>query len=173
MAEDLDGNVWLAGDGLCRWNLRKQKIDTLIPYPKVSRLLLNYMYILDRDSSNNLWLSSYDNQIIQYNCTSQTMNLRQRENNNMDGNTVTSSTVIHDHIWMGTDNGITAFNINNYSVKQFTYADGLPSVAITTLGRGSFYDKETNRFYIGAKHRLISFTPEVALSRKAGAHVVY
>ncbi len=166
MAEDLEGNVWLAGDGLCRWNQRKQKIDTLIPYPRVSRLLLNYMYILDRDSNNNLWLSSYDNQIIQFNCTTHTMHLRQRENNNMDGNSVTSSPVIHDYIWMGTDNGITAFNVNNYSVKQFTYADGLPSVAITTLGRGSFYDKETNRIYIGAKHRLISFTPEVALSRK-------
>ena len=100
-------------------------IDTLIPYPRVSRLLLNYMYILDRDSNNNLWLSSYDNQIIQFNCASRLMNLRQQENNNMDGNTVTSSPIINDNIWMGTDNGISAFNIKHYSVKQFTYADGL------------------------------------------------
>src|SRR5262249_6979694 len=75
MAEDLQGNIWLAGDGICRWNLQKQKVDTLIPYPKVSRLLLNYMNILDRDDSNNLWLSSYDNQLIQFNCSSQTMHL--------------------------------------------------------------------------------------------------
>jgi putative methionine-R-sulfoxide reductase with GAF domain len=166
LAEDEQGNIWLAGDGLCRWNLQKQKVDTLIPYPKVSRLLLNYMYILDRDGGNNLWLSSYDNQIVQYNCTSQAMNLRQLENNNMDGNTVTSSPIIRNYIWMGTDNGISAFNISNYSVKQFTYADGLPSVAITTIGRGSFYDRSSNRFYLGAKHRLISFTPDVNLSRK-------
>ena len=68
---------------------------------------------------------------------------------------------------MGTDNGISAFNIRNYSVKQFTYADGLPSVNITTTGRGSFYDREANRFYIGAKHRLISFSPDISLSHKA------
>ena len=67
---------------------------------------------------------------------------------------------------MGTDNGISAFNVNHYSVKQFTYADGLPSVAITTNRRGSFYDKESNRFYVGAKHRLISFIPDISLSRK-------
>ena len=166
MAEDIQGNLWLAGDGLCRWNLRKQMVDTLIPFPRVSRLLLNYMYILDRDSANNLWLSSYDNQIVQFNCSSGTITLRQQENNNMDGNTVTSSHIIQDCIWMGTDNGISAFNVSNYSVKQFTYADGLPSVAITTIGRGSFYDREANRFYLGAKHRLISFTPDVNLSRK-------
>jgi sensor histidine kinase YesM len=67
---------------------------------------------------------------------------------------------------MGTDNGISAFNTGNYSVKQFTYADGLPSVAITTYGRNSFYDRSSNRIYIGAKHRLISFIPDVNLSHK-------
>lgn len=166
MAEDLQGNIWLAGDGLSRWNIKKQMVDTLIPFPRVSRLLLNYMYILDRDQANNLWLSSYDNQIIQFNCSSGTMTLRQQENNNMDGNTVTSSPIIDNYIWLGTDNGISAFNTGNYSVKQFTYADGLPSVAITTYGRNSFYDRASNRIYIGAKHRLISFIPDANLSHK-------
>ncbi|MEP6950008.1 MAG: histidine kinase [Ginsengibacter sp.] len=166
MAEDVQGNIWLAGDGLCRWNVKKKLVDTLIPYPRVSKLLLNYMLILDRDSGNNLWLSSYENEIIQYNCTTNTMYLRLKENNSVDGNTVTSSRIINNNIWMGTDNGISAFNINDYSVKQFTYADGLPSVAITSIGKESFYDKESNRFYIGARHRLISFVPDVSLSHK-------
>lgn len=166
ISEDLQGNIWLAGDGLCRWNIRKQLVDTLIPYPSVSRLIRNYMFILDRDSRNNLWLSSFDNEIIQYNCTTHKMYLRQEENNLIDGNTVTSSPIINDYIWMGTDNGISAFNISNYSVKQFTYADGLPSVAITSLKKESTYDREANRFYIAARHRLISFVPDVKLSHK-------
>ena len=166
MAEDLQGNIWLSGDGLCRWNVKKQMVDTLIPYPKVSRLLLNYMYILDRDSLNNLWLSSFDNQIIQFNCSTGTMYLRQQENNIIDGNSVTNSPIIHDNIWLGTDNGISAFNIRNYKVKQFTYADGLPSVAITSLANGSYYDSQSDRFYFGARSRLISFTPEISLSHK-------
>ncbi len=166
MAEDLQGNIWLSGDGLCRWNVKKQMVDTLILYPKVSRLLLNYMYILDRDSLNNLWLSSFDNQIIQFNCSTNTMYLRQQENNIIDGNSVTNSPIIQDNIWLGTDNGISAFNVRNYKVKQFTYADGLPSVAITTLATGSYYDRLADRFYFGARNRLISFTPEISLSHK-------
>jgi ligand-binding sensor domain-containing protein/putative methionine-R-sulfoxide reductase with GAF domain len=166
MAEDLQGNIWFAGDGLCRWNVKKKYIDTLIPFPKVSKLLLNYMYILDRDINNNLWLSSFDNEILQYNCSTNTMYLRQPENNIVDGNTVTSSPIINDNIWMGTDNGISAFNIKDYSLKQFTYADGLPSVSITSIGRGSFYDEDANRFYIGAKHRVISFSPDISIVHK-------
>ena len=166
MAEDLQGNIWLAGDGLCRWNVKKQIIDTLIPYPRVSKLLLNYFLILDRDAQNNLWLSSFENEIIQYNCTTNRMYLRQHQNNFVDGNTVTNSTIINKMIWMGTDNGISAFNITDYSVKQFTYADGLSSVAISTFRNRSFYDKEANRFYFGARHRLISFVPDVSLSHK-------
>jgi ligand-binding sensor domain-containing protein/putative methionine-R-sulfoxide reductase with GAF domain len=167
IAEDLQGNIWLAGDGLCRWNTSKKVIDTLIPYPKVSKLLLNYMFILDRDNLNNLWLSSFNNEIIQFNCYSGKMYLRQPENNIVDGNSVTNSPIIHNNVWMCTDNGISAFNIRNYSVKQFTYADGLPSVAVTTTGIGSFYDKTSDRFYFGARSRLISFIPDVSLSHKS------
>ena len=166
IAEDLQGNIWLAGDGLCRWNSKKQMIDTLIPYPRASKLLQNYMYILDRDSSNNLWISSYNNEILQYNCTTNRMYLRLKENNIVDGNTSTNSPIINNQIWMGTDNGISAFNIKDHSVKQFTYADGLPSVGITSVAKGSFYDKESNRFYIGSRHRLISFTPDILRTRK-------
>ena len=166
IAEDLQGNIWLAGDGICRWNVKTQHVDTLIPYPRVSKLLRNYMFILDRDAQNNLWLSSFDNEIIEFNCTTKSMFLRQEENNLIDGNTITNSPIIENNIWMGTDNGISAFNIDHYTVKQFTYADGLPSVAITTLKKGSFYDKQSNRFYIGARHRLISFVPDASALHK-------
>jgi ligand-binding sensor domain-containing protein/putative methionine-R-sulfoxide reductase with GAF domain len=166
MAEDASGNIWMAGDGLCRWNIKKQEIDKLIPYPKVGKSLRNYMLILDRDRADNLWLASFDNEIIQYNCKTDRMYLRQEENNFIDGNTITSSPIINNYIWMGTDNGISAFNINNYSVKQFTYADGLPSVAITSLRKKSFYDRESNRFYIGAGHRLISLVPDISRLHK-------
>lgn len=166
MAEDMQGNIWLAGDGLCRWNVKKQSVDTLIPFPRVSTLLRNYMFILDRDDHNNLWMSSYGNEIIQYNCTTNAMRLRQEENNLIDGNTLTASSIINNNIWMGTDNGITALNIRDYSIKQFTYSEGLPPVTITSSRKESFYDHAGNRFYIAAMHRLISFTPDVSLSHR-------
>ena len=164
IGEDKQGNIWLAGDGLCRWNPNKKYIDTLIPYSNVSSTLFNYMQILDCDENNNLWLASYDNEIIQFNCTTNRMYLRLPENSMVDGYTVTNSPIIDDYIWMGMKNGISAFNIKDYSMRQFNYADGLPSAVATTVRKASFYDKDDNRFYFGAGIYLISFIPDVTLS---------
>lgn len=164
IGEDKQGNIWLAGDGLCRWNASKKYIDTLIPYSKVSSALFNYMQILDLDTNNNLWLASYDNEIIQFNCTTGQMNLRLQANSMVDGYTVTNSPIINNCIWMGMANGISAFNIKDYSIRQFNYSDGLPSAMATTIRNGSFYDQRNNRFYFGAGIYLISFIPDVSLS---------
>jgi ligand-binding sensor domain-containing protein len=163
IAEDKQGNIWLAGDGLCRWNRKKNEVDTLIPYPSVSKLLFNYMEILNCDENNNLWMSSYDNEILQYDCTNNRMYLRLPANSMLDGYSVTNTDIINDYIWLGMANGISAFNIKNYSIRQFNYADGLPSAVVTSHRKGSFYNKEENRFYFGAANYLISFTPDVNL----------
>jgi hypothetical protein len=166
MIEDKTGNVWLAGDGLCRWNRSKGKIDTLIPFPRVSKSIFNYMQLLDCDKNNSLWLTSFDNEILEFNCNSGRMYLRLPENSMIDGYSVTNSSIINNHIWLGMGNGISAFDISNYSIKQFNYADGLPSAVATSHRNGSFYDELNNRFYFGAGHYLISFTPDINLSNK-------
>jgi Histidine kinase/Two component regulator propeller len=166
MEEDKNGNVWIAGDGLCRWNRKKNKIDTLIPYPTVIKTVTNYMRLLDCDNENNLWLASYDNEIIQYNCDENKMYLRVAENSTIDGHSVTSSDIIDGHIWLGMANGISAFNIKDHSIKQFNYSDGLPSAVVTSPRNGSFYDTVQNRFYFGAGQYLISFVPDARVSEK-------
>jgi two-component sensor histidine kinase len=166
MEEDKNGNVWIAGDGLCRWNRKTNAIDTLIPYPTVINTVTNYMRILDCDDANNLWLASYDNEIIQYNCNENKMYLRVAENSMIDGHSVTSSDIIDDHIWLGMANGISAFNIKDHSIKQFNYSDGLPSAVVTSPRNGSFYDSLKNRFYFGAGQYLISFVPDARGAEK-------
>lgn len=166
MIEDKNKNVWIAGDGLCRWNRNKSKIDTLIPFPRVSKSLFNYMQILDCDEKNNLWLASFDNEILQFDCNNNKMYLRLPENSMIDGYSVTNSQIIRNNIWLGMANGISAFNIKNYSIKQFNYSDGLPSAVVTSHRKGSFYDEQNKRFYFGAGHYLISFVPDITLSNK-------
>jgi hypothetical protein len=161
MAKDRQGNVWFAGDGLCRWNAAKQRVDTQIVYPSVARTLNSYIVILDIDGQNNLWLYSWNNGIIQYDCTHNKMYLRKQENNFWDGDIIASSPVIHDHIWLGIDNGISVFDTRDYSSRLYTYADGLP-MAITSLRKGSWYDEERNIFYVGSGHHLISFQPDLS-----------
>ncbi|MBS1602686.1 MAG: hypothetical protein JST42_08455, partial [Bacteroidetes bacterium] len=166
MGKDRQGNVWFAGDGLCRWNSAKQTVDTLIEYSSVARALNSYIVILDMDNDNNLWLYSFDNGIIQYDCTNNKMYLRKEENNFRDGDIIASSPVIHDHIWLGIDNGISVFDIRNYSSRLYTYADGLP-MAITSFRKGGWYDEEQNVYYVGSGHHLISFKPDLSHSQEA------
>lgn len=160
MAKDRWGNVWFAGDGLCRWNAAKGTVDTLILYSSVARALNCYIAILDMDDDDNLWLYSYNNGIIQYDCRNNKMYLRKEENNFLDGDVIASSPVIHNHIWMGIDNGISVFDIHDYSSRFYTYGDGLP-MAITSLRKGCWYDEEQNIFYVGSGHHLIGFKPDV------------
>jgi ligand-binding sensor domain-containing protein len=162
IAEDRKGNIWLAGDGLCRWNPGKQIIDTLIPYPSVGKALRNYMQILDCDKENNLWIYSYDNGIIQFNCDNGRMYLRKEDNGLTDGEMLASSPIIHDNIWLGMEYGIAAFNTRDHSTRSFAYAEDLPTLAMTSIGKAFYYDAGENIFYFGSKRHLISFRPELS-----------
>ncbi|HEY4109613.1 histidine kinase [Puia sp.] len=163
MGEDLKGNMWLGGDGLCRWNGRKEAIDTLIPYPSLARKLPNYALIIDCDEKNNLWLYSFNNGILQFNCDNYTTEMRKEENYLTDGDVLNSSCIIHGNIWLGMENGIMGFNIRNGSSRSFPYTDGLPTVAITSTAKGFYYDERENIFYFGSKRHLISFRPDLPL----------
>ena len=161
MGMDMQGNIWFAGDGLCRWNITKQRIDTVISNLTSAKVPTSFIFILGLDKNNNLWMYSYNNGIIQYNCTENKTYLRKGENNFWDGNIMTSSPVFQDHIWLGMDNGISVFNIRDYSSQLFTFADGLPSMPITSIRNGSCYDSVQNIFYFGSGHQLISFKPDL------------
>lgn len=166
MAEDKRGNIWLAGDGLCRWNRTRDLVDTLIPYPTVTRRLRNFMLIMAHDDDDNLWLNSYDNGILQFNCASGQMILRLEETDLSDADVATNSPIIGGYLWLGSDDGVSAFDLRDYSSRLFTYADGLPSVAITTIRQGSFYDTAENQCYFGSLHHLISFRPDLSHTRQ-------
>jgi ligand-binding sensor domain-containing protein len=163
MAEDRSGNMWLGGDGLCRWNAGKQAIDTLITYSAFSPQLPNYAQLIDCDENNNLWLYSGNNGILQFNCDNFSSEIRKAENYFTDGDVANTTYITNGNIWMGMENGITGFNIRNGKSKTYPYTDGLPTVAITSPRQGFYYDDRENIFYLGSKHHLISFRPDLPL----------
>jgi ligand-binding sensor domain-containing protein len=164
MVLDKQGNIWFAGNGISHWNIVKQKMDTITYYSNAFKVLKSYIFILDLDKNNDLWFYSFNNGIIQYKCAENKTYLRKGESNYWDGNIIMASPVIKDHIWMGMDNGISVFDIHDYSSQQFTYADGLPSMPITSIRKGSWYDSAQNIFYFGSGHQLISFKPDLSFS---------
>ncbi len=164
MAEDKDGNMWLAGDGFCRWNWKRNDIDTLIPYPRVAPLLRNYAAIIGTDDNNNLWLYSPDNGLLRFNYHTGQMTLEKQENDLTDGIILGGSGIIRDTIWIGTENGMLAFSIKDRSVRLFSYGEGVPSPALKGLAQGMIYDPATACFYIASRRNLITFHPQLETS---------
>ena len=164
MAEDRDGNMWLAGDGFCRWNWKKNTIDTLIPFPRVAPLLRNYASVIGSDDSSNLWLYSNDNGILRFNYRTGRMTLEKQENDLTDGVILGGTGIIRDTIWMGTENGMLAFDIKDRSVRLFSYGDGVPSLPLTGLAKGMIYDAASDCFYIASRRHLITFHPQLETS---------
>jgi len=164
MAEDKDGNMWLAGDGFCRWNWKKNTIDTLIPFPRVAPLLRNYASMIGSDDSSNLWLYSNDNGVLRFNYYSGQMTLEKQENDLTDGFIVGNTGIIRDTIWIGTENGMLAFSIKDRSVRLFSYGEDAPSLPLTGLPKGMIYDSAADCFYIASRRHLITFRPQLEVS---------
>ncbi len=161
MSEDKDGNMWMAGDGVCRWNWQRNDIDTLIPFPRVSPLLRNYMSLIGSDDGGNLWLYSVDNGILRFNYHSGQMTLEKQENDLTDGVILGSVGIVRDTIWIGTENGMVAFSTKDRSVRVFSYGEGIPSLPLTGLAKGMIYDYGSNCFYIASRRHLITFNPQL------------
>ncbi len=159
--EDMVGNIWMAGDGLCRWNRQKQAVDTFLYFRSPANPRLHFFEILAADSIGNLWIYS-GNEIIQYNCLQNKTVNRIPENKILDGDFITSSPSINGNIWICLENSISVLNTRDLSLRLFNYADGLPHTTNTSSRNGSFYDKESNLFYFAAGQYLISLTPDVS-----------
>jgi ligand-binding sensor domain-containing protein/two-component sensor histidine kinase len=57
MGEDEDGNIWLGGDGLCRWNRKTELVDSLLyNMPGLETEYISYN-IFETDSLHNLWMT--------------------------------------------------------------------------------------------------------------------
>lgn len=159
--EDIAGNIWMAGDGLCRWNRQKQAVDSFLYFQSPSNPQIHFLEILSADSIGNLWIYS-GNEIIEYNVIQNIIVSRISENKILDGNLITSSPNINGNVWICLENSISVLNTKDLSLRLFNYADGLPRATNTSSRNGSFYDKKNNIFYFAAGQYLISLTPDIS-----------
>jgi ligand-binding sensor domain-containing protein len=159
ITEDKDGNMWFGGDGICRWNARKQAIDTLIPYARVGSVLRNYVSLLDCDAKDNLWLYSPDNGILRFDIIHGSMVMEKAENEITDGAVLSNTSIIHDTLWLATESGMLAFDIRDRSVRLFPFGEGLPPLTMTNDAKAVYYDSAGRLFYLASRRNLFMFRP--------------
>ncbi len=129
IAEDKEGNIWIGGDAIARWNTKSEKIDTLIEYLPTQKNRKKG-YTVFSDSKKELWVHLNDDGFARIG--SQPIHIRP-ENLVIQKNRVSFINLVNDKIFIPTSFGIGYIDIHTFKSIIFHQADGLPSEYISTF----------------------------------------
>jgi ligand-binding sensor domain-containing protein len=127
-AEDSQGNIWLGGDAIARWNPRKQKIDSLIEHLP-SQKNRKKGYSVCNDSKGDVWVILNDDGLARI--TGKYIHIRP-ENLRPDYSLTLYPTMLQDRIFMSSPFGLGFFSIPDLKSIYFNHADGVPENPITS-----------------------------------------
>jgi putative methionine-R-sulfoxide reductase with GAF domain len=165
IGEDKSGNIWLAGHGLCRYNMATQNFDRLIdsfPYIKMPDRQVNNMVA---DYGNNLWIATYNNGLARYNLIDQSFRHFTRDDGLPDNN-IASLFVLGDKLWVAGYAGIACLDLKSCTITSFGKEDGFPDMPIVQ-GANFFYDSLQHRLYMGFSNAIVRFNPDSMLMKSA------
>ncbi|MEO8406685.1 MAG: two-component regulator propeller domain-containing protein, partial [Chitinophagaceae bacterium] len=116
--QDAEGNIWVSGHGLVRFNTRSNTFDRIVdsfPYIKLPDRQVN---AFTADQQNNLWINSNNNGLICYNTERQTFRQFTRDDGLPDNN-IASMIVIGNKLWIAAYAGIACMDLNTYRITNF------------------------------------------------------
>jgi putative methionine-R-sulfoxide reductase with GAF domain len=163
-AEDAQGNIWLAGQGLCRYNLSLRRADKLIdsfPYLKMPQISIGPMVT---DKQNNLWFGVYNNGLTCYNIGNGSFRHFTREDG-LPANNITTLILIGDRLWMAGNSTIGCMDLRTFNIVRFGKEDGFPDMPIVP-GARFYYDSSAQQLYLGFSSVLARFNPFELLRKK-------
>ena len=127
-AEDSQGNIWMGGDAIARWNPQKQKIDSLIEHLP-SQKNRKKGYSVCNDSRGDVWVILNDDGFARI--TGNYIHIRP-ENLRPDYSLTIYPTMLQDRIFMSSPFGVGFFSIPDLKSIYFNHADGVPENPITS-----------------------------------------
>jgi ligand-binding sensor domain-containing protein/putative methionine-R-sulfoxide reductase with GAF domain len=152
--QDMEGNIWFGGHGLCRINAVTAQPDLYIdsfPGYRFSRKEITGLAI---DKNNTLWFGNYANGLVAYHLKTRDF-LHFTEADGLAGNIASAVCVVNNHVWVGTTAGVSCINISNQKVSSFGLYDGFPVLPFTS--RNFFYDSSNESIYAGFTNRIAKF----------------
>lgn len=127
MTEDENGDLWMAsmnGGGLVHWH-RKGDHFSVIHAHYNSVFKDDKIYAVYADKQGSVWFSAGTDGLGQYDFRSGVIRVYGREQG-ICSQLVTSIAGNSDHLWIGTFNGLSRFNIHTRQFKNYTTTDGFP-----------------------------------------------
>ena len=127
LSEDRGGNIWMAGHGVCRYNISTRTFDWFIdsfPYIKMPDRQVNKMIV---DKNDNLWIACYNNGLVRYNMNERTFRHFTREDGLPDNN-LASLFIVGNKLWLAGYSGIACLDLSTYRITSFGKEDGFPEI---------------------------------------------
>jgi len=156
-AEDRNGNIWLAGHGIVRYNISTNRFDKKIdsfPYIKMPDKQVGPLAI---DRENNIWFGCANNGLITYNIDKKSFR-HFTTSNGLPGNDIAALRIVGNKLWIACYSGIACLDLTTYQVKRFGKDEGFPDMPLQNRA-AFFYDSIANQLYIGFANALVRFNP--------------
>ncbi len=162
--EDRDGNMWLSGHGLARYNTKTDSIDLVLdsfPFIKMMDKQVNALVI---DQDNTVWFNSNNNGLTAYNVDRKTFHHFTRSDGLPDDN-IASLIVIDKKLWIAGYSGMACMDLQNFQIVRFGKEDGFPDMSVLKGARFS-YDSISQQLYLGFTNAIVRFNPYALLRKK-------
>ncbi len=159
--EDASGNLWIAGNGIGRYNPRTNRFDALPDSLPAIRMPDRQVLALAADMADHIWISSYNNGLVRYHPGTQSY-LHFTRDNGLPDNNIMALKIVGDKLWMASYSGIACLDLKTLSIIRYGKEDGFPDLPVVQ-GTAFYYDSSLHRLYIGFSNEIVSFNPDSLL----------
>ncbi|HEV7780271.1 MAG TPA: two-component regulator propeller domain-containing protein, partial [Chitinophagaceae bacterium] len=157
MAEDPEGNIWFAAEGISRYNTQLKQFDRLLdsfPFMKDVQKRVNCLAI---DKKGDMYFGLRENGLIIYK-PDQEKFLQLTRGNGLPDNNINAIYIHKDKVWMGTESGLASYDIVTKKISSFGIADNMPAEPFTA---STFYfDSAHHHLYGAFANTLVRFNPD-------------
>jgi ligand-binding sensor domain-containing protein len=156
IAEDKQGNIWLGGDAIARWNVKTSKIDTLIQHLPTQKNRKKG-YAVMSDSKGDVWTLVNDDGMAKI--TGSNLPVHARPPNFLQDNSqFVYPSLLADKVFIPTTTGVGLFSLADQKALIFSEADGLPAASEISTIKFSIDPADQSVWF--AKQNIICVIPD-------------
>ncbi len=158
ITEDNAGNIWMANEGLCRYNTTLNRFDKLIdsfPYTRMPDARVGVIAGLQ----NDLWINIANNGLANYDIG--TGKFRHfTTSNGLPGNNIQSIGKTGDKLWFTSSYDMACLDMKTFGITTFGKEDKFPELPVTN-GSSFFYDTANKMLYVTFSKAFVRFRPDI------------
>ncbi len=156
ITEDPGGNIWFSGHGISRYDPERHQFNKLMdsfPYIKTRRReVLSPVF----DEKGMLYFGLPENGLII--CDPEKNKFTQlTRTNGLPDNTVRAVYIHQDKVWMGTESGLSSYDLQTKRIASFGIADNIPPDPFSAYS--FYYDSTSGKLYGAFRNTIIRFDP--------------